>query len=195
MNINIGGQKLSNLLRCDKTWNTIDINPSSDFPCNIANEKLPFKDNSIDNIYTSHTLEHILPHRQKFVYDEMYRVLKPNGNIRIVVPDADIAIQKYINRDYDFFNHKNAPSKQEGTPDLPICYLNGFLFTYRINRNSMNLGGHVIAYNRELAEYYLKQSGFQDIVISKYNTDIENFKGLDLEKHKKYSLYINAKKH
>ena len=49
---------------------------------------LPFNDNSVDEIFTSHTLEHIENKDVPFVWEEMYRVLKPNGIIDIIVPHA-----------------------------------------------------------------------------------------------------------
>jgi len=47
---------------------------------------LPFRDNSISEIYTSHTLEHVdnLP----AVMEELWRVCKPNALVHIWVPHA-----------------------------------------------------------------------------------------------------------
>lgn len=38
---------------------------------------LPFEDNSVDFIFSSHCLEHVRPDRYMFVLEEMYRVSKP----------------------------------------------------------------------------------------------------------------------
>jgi len=45
---------------------------------------LPFCDNSVDGIFTSHTLEHI--EDLVFVMEEMWRVCKPGAKIEIRVP-------------------------------------------------------------------------------------------------------------
>jgi ubiquinone/menaquinone biosynthesis C-methylase UbiE len=45
---------------------------------------LPFKDNSIKEIYTSHVLEHVK--NFEFVMEEIYRVCKPNARVIIKVP-------------------------------------------------------------------------------------------------------------
>ena len=45
---------------------------------------LPFDDESVDEIYTSHFLEHI--NDLNFVMEECYRVLKKGGIMRIIVP-------------------------------------------------------------------------------------------------------------
>lgn len=45
---------------------------------------LPFKDNSVDCIYSNHVLEHVK--EMESVLSEIYRVLKPGGRVRIFVP-------------------------------------------------------------------------------------------------------------
>lgn len=64
--------------------------------------KLPFDDNSVDEIYMAHILEHIID-RYKFIM-ECYRVLKPKGIILIKLPVGSISLahQSYFHR-YDFF--------------------------------------------------------------------------------------------
>lgn len=47
---------------------------------------LPFDDNSVDEIFSKHTLEHINPDKIHWVIAEMYRVLVPNGRLKVIVP-------------------------------------------------------------------------------------------------------------
>ena len=48
-------------------------------PYDIRNDKIPFDDNSVDLVYSSHVIEHIeTPFVQK-MFDEVYRVLKYGG--------------------------------------------------------------------------------------------------------------------
>jgi len=47
-------------------------------------KKLPFKNNSIEEIYTSHVLEHV--ESLEFVMEEIHRICKPNAKIVIKVP-------------------------------------------------------------------------------------------------------------
>jgi len=54
------------------------------FVINIDNTKLPFKDNSIEEIYTHHTLEHC--QNIVFIMNEFFRVCKPGAKIKIIVP-------------------------------------------------------------------------------------------------------------
>lgn len=57
---------------------------------------IPFKDDSADVIYHSHVLEHFSKEEGKNFLHECYRVLKPNGIIRIVVPDLEQIVRQYL---------------------------------------------------------------------------------------------------
>lgn len=50
---------------------------------------LPFKNDSIEEIYTSHLLEHLTKEDGLKFISEMLRVLRPSGLLRIVTPDFD----------------------------------------------------------------------------------------------------------
>ena len=63
-------------------------------------KKFPWKDNSVDVIYTSHTLEHFDREEGLFVLNESKRVLKKGGIIRILVPDLKEIVASYINKEY-----------------------------------------------------------------------------------------------
>lgn len=57
--------------------------------------KLPYEDASVDEIYTSHVLEHFGRHEFLGVLREWYRVLKPGSYIYIAVPNIESAIDYY----------------------------------------------------------------------------------------------------
>ena len=59
------------------------------------NKPLPWHDNSVDVIYTSRTLEHLTKEFGKQLLEECHRVLKPNGLLRIVVPDFNSIVEDY----------------------------------------------------------------------------------------------------
>ena len=65
----------------------IDIDPRvrPDIVRNVENG-LPFSDNTIDEVYTKHFLEHILPDKIHFVMFEIWRVLKKEGRLISIVP-------------------------------------------------------------------------------------------------------------
>ena len=156
MKINIGGSKgHSTFNSSTKNWTIVDIRKDNvDVVVDISKTKLPFEDNSVKAIYTSHTLEHILPHKLAFVFSEFYRVLKPSGLIRVVVPDIDKDIKVYARGKFDFLKDKRNPSKPDYLPVHPICYLIGWFFTYRTKDIGKEIGsGHVMSFNFELLKY------------------------------------------
>ncbi len=59
-------------------------------------KKLPFSENSFDLVYHSHVLEHFTCPEAKKLLGECYRVLKPGGIIRVVVPDLENITREYL---------------------------------------------------------------------------------------------------
>lgn len=57
---------------------------------------LPFTDKSFDVAYSSHFLEHLTPQKALQVLKEIKRILKPNGIVRIVVPDLENLTSAYL---------------------------------------------------------------------------------------------------
>lgn len=56
---------------------------------------LPFKANSIEAIFSSHVFEHLFMDEVERLISECYRVLQPDGVIRVVVPDLEKIICLY----------------------------------------------------------------------------------------------------
>ncbi|MCS7030310.1 MAG: methyltransferase domain-containing protein [Gloeomargarita sp. SKYG116] len=78
-------------------WVNADLRTQSpDILAIDLREKLPFSDGMFDLVYHSHVLEHLTyTDAQKFL-QECYRILKPNGIIRVVVPDLENIVREYI---------------------------------------------------------------------------------------------------
>lgn len=57
---------------------------------------LPFDDDTFDVVYHSHVLEHLAPEDGERLIAECYRVLKPGGVLRIVVPDLEQIARLYL---------------------------------------------------------------------------------------------------
>ena len=75
-------------------WITVD-----DFGADICRDLtkgIPLPNESVDQIYTSHMLEHI-PFKDLVIFiNECFRVLKKNGSLSVCVPDASLYIKSYI---------------------------------------------------------------------------------------------------
>lgn len=59
-------------------------------------KKFPWSEESVDQIYSSHTLEHLDKNQGHAFLSECYRVLKKEGIIRIVVPDLRAFVDYYV---------------------------------------------------------------------------------------------------
>lgn len=57
-----------------------------------------FKDNSVDLIYASHVIEYFDREQVVDVLKEWQRVLKPNGVLRIAVPDFESMVSLYLSK-------------------------------------------------------------------------------------------------
>ncbi|MDP8285065.1 MAG: methyltransferase domain-containing protein [Candidatus Electryonea clarkiae] len=77
--------------RKDKTKRLPEVETDLRYPLNCP-------DDSIDGVYFSHTIEHLLPHEAINLIREIYRVLKPNKWLRIIVPDLKFSVESYYGR-------------------------------------------------------------------------------------------------
>lgn len=59
---------------------------NADIILDLNHAKLPFEDNSVDFAFSSHALEHLTIDGFLNVLKEVYRILKPTGQFKIVVP-------------------------------------------------------------------------------------------------------------
>jgi SAM-dependent methyltransferase len=62
---------------------------------------LPFEENRFAAIYSSHTVEHLFYGDAVALIAECFRVLKPGGICRIVVPDLAATVQRYLSTKAD----------------------------------------------------------------------------------------------
>lgn len=143
----------------------------SHIPVNL-HEKLPFKDESYEGVYTEHTLEHLTPLQSIHLLKEVKRILKPNAFLRIVVPDLDLYISNMF---IEGQNPKPFYTKAESI--------------YNLTQN----WGHKNVYNFEILDILLKELGYYNITKQKFrqgNSDML----VDQESRKWESLYVEAQK-
>jgi len=188
LNIDIGGAKHIRVM--NGLWKIMDINKKADYVYDInSGKKIKLKDNLVDNIYTSMTLEHIKPSLQLFFLSELKRILKPNGLIRIIVPDGLIAINWYLNEPKKL-RQKGNPSKPDFYPDTKMGRLLAWFFT----EDRKNSSGHKMSFDMETLNWLLNKVGFKNIKRLKYNECSPIFKGKDYERYMEYSIYVELNK-
>jgi len=71
-----------------------------DWPRNVrradVRKRIPFPDSSVSCIYCSHTFHHLTYEESQALARECFRVLRPSGVLRIVVPDLGILVRDYL---------------------------------------------------------------------------------------------------
>ena len=80
-----------------KDYMTVDkYAPEADIKADVCD--LPFKSNSITDIWASHILEHLKPLQVQPALKEWKRVLVPGGRCQIALPDLDDACRAWLER-------------------------------------------------------------------------------------------------
>lgn len=142
---------------------------------------LPFADNSTQLVFTEHVLEHIGYEKDiDFVLREFYRVLKPGGTIRIIVPDLEKYCNAYVNNDRAWF----LATKTGLTPGA--CVVNNIFMDHF----------HKFIYDFVTIEDCLQKAGFQNIIKTQYLGSMKNELNLDTDvaTRRNESLCVEATK-
>jgi predicted SAM-dependent methyltransferase len=88
-----------------------------------------FSNNSVDVVYASHVFEHLNSSTAVLFLNEAYRVLKPGGIIRLVVPDLHQLAKNYI----DEYKSGNKSATRDFLYWMNLCRDN----TYPKNRSTI----------------------------------------------------------
>lgn len=164
-------------------------------------KKLPFKNNLVDYIYTSHFIEHLHRYQTENLLRECKRVLRPGGIIRICVPDIKLLSKKYIDGDRDYFVsiEDSAGDKKElhEIADLFMQHIYGYdswskpSFIQKIQR--FFIRGHLWMFDYDSLRYILERVGFSDInLCTPTQGKTPDIDYLDI--HKTTSLFVEASK-
>jgi predicted SAM-dependent methyltransferase len=83
--------------RTHHEWTNVDfVATTPDVVAANLTEGVPFADGSFDAVYHSHVLEHFSKNQAPAFLQECFRVLRPQGVIRIAVPDLEQIVRSYI---------------------------------------------------------------------------------------------------
>ncbi len=124
---------------------------------------LPFATNSVDVIFSSHTLEHFTYEEAIALLFEAYRVLKIGSPLCLIVPDMDLYIQNYVQRNTEFLS---TPEIIGGKPRDNLA--DNFLMNF-YSDPSFNNTCHKYGYNFENLASNLRLVGFDDVQRVKFH--------------------------
>lgn len=130
------------------------------FPAHVRyvdlRSRLPFADESVDAVYASHVWEHLHWDVAEAATRECFRILRPGGRIRLIVPDLRERIDAYRN---------------DADPQAALTLQKHLLFhpmtrqgnpLYRVYQALTEFHFHKVMYDFKLMADLLVRSGFRE---------------------------------
>lgn len=141
---------------------------------------LPIDSDSMDYIVSIHALPEVPYPELGGVLQELHRVLKPNGVLRLALPDLNRGIRAFVSNDHDYFLIPDEDAKSIGGKFITQMLWYGYsrtLFTYDFIEEVLYKAGY-----RDVTEcsFQVTESAFPDIV--------------ELDNRERESLFVEASK-
>jgi len=125
---------------------------------------LNYPENSVDAIYSSHSLEHLPVRHARLALKNWVKILKPGGKLFLAIPDLEETMRCILNKDISFldrytwflhvlFGYQASSSERDLTLDSPVDY--GQF--------------HTCGFTEELIVFYLLDDGYDIIELYHYN--------------------------
>ena len=158
-------------------WVTLDLSMNSDI-CWDLRKGIPFPDESIHKIYSSHLFEHLYFDEGQLLLNECLRVLVKDGIFSICVPNARLYIEPYLKgNELDiskFFKWKSAYNNTS-----KIDYVNYIAYMDK---------QHKYMFDEENLVAVLEKANFRNVHLREFDPN------LDKQKRDFQSIYAEAQK-
>lgn len=180
LDIGCGPNTHEHYVNLDYSWHPgIDV-------CWDVKKGIPLESETLQGIFTEHCLEHLPLESADFVLSECWRVLRPGGNIRIVVPDGELYLTRYTDIIRGRSNAEIPYMENDGYQGLysPVMSVN------RIFRTS----GHQFIYDFDTLRLLLEKNGFEGIMRESVGSGRDPRLLIDTEHRSVESLYAEASK-
>jgi predicted SAM-dependent methyltransferase len=155
--------------------------------CWDITEGLPLDNACVSGVFTEHCIEHVPLASGDLVIREIFRVLKPGGRVRIVVPDAELYLRRYV---------AVLDDPQHAEP-IPYADRDDFHGIYQpimsVNR-IMHEHGHQFLYDLPMLSALLQRHGFVDIERCDFGQGSDPRLLVDTPKRAHESMYVEAVK-
>lgn len=157
-----------------------DIHYKTEWPRNIirydCRRRLPFRTSKVEYIYHSHLLEHLSLEDARRFNKECWRVLRPGGILRVVVPELSFMARNYLTR-----HGENDPEAAGNFIDLLVQHdarsYHRWMYDFSSLRRELSLAGF---------ENVVRQSIGQG--------NMPDLDKVDRPEHSAQSLYVEAMK-
>ena len=137
------------------------------------------KEEFFEGIFTEHTLEHLYPSDVKNLLNELYRVLKKDGTIRITVPSLESYVKFY-----------NQELSEPHLSEMNKRFVSGCTAIRNLTQNFH----HLSVWDFEELRRYLLEAGFKNIERKEFGSSTNPKLVLDQKSREYETLYIEAKK-
>jgi predicted SAM-dependent methyltransferase len=156
-------------------WLNTDLLPSSPEVVYLdATRRFPFKDSTIDYVFSEHVIEHVEYQSALAMLRECYRVLKPGGKIRMSTPDLRVLVGLLSSEKTASQNFYIDFAMRKFLPDITFCKE-----VFVIN-NAFRAWGHQFLYDRQTIETTMRTIGFENIRFYRPGeSPDENLRGLE----------------
>ncbi len=175
LNVGCGSNPQAGFINLDYHWT-----PSIDICWDITRKPYPIPNETLEGIYTEHCLEHVTLSACEINLQEFYRMLKPGGTLRIIVPDGEIYLAIYNRRK----NGEQIDMPYEKGYITPMARVNGIFRNF----------GHKFIYDFETFEKLLIKEGFTNVKKEKYAKGRDHRLLIDTDWRAVESLYVEASK-
>ncbi len=143
------------------------------------------KDNSVNGAYCSHVLEHMSLEDFRKALANTYKMLKPGGTFRMVMPDLKVLVDDYI------------ADKQKGDPEASIRFIKRTIMGMDTRpqtisgkaRQAFGYLGHLWLWDDESAINEFEKAGFKNIRKIEFN-DSEDPMFKLVENRKRFELCV-----
>ena len=145
-------------------WLTLDNNGICDLWWDLA-DGIPFPDDSVDEIYSSHVFEHIPPASLVVLLRDCYRSLVPGGSISVSVPNARLFLDAYSQKRF-FLDQENQRCWKKG------WFETGSLID-QINYIAYMGGEHRLMFDETNFPAFLRLAGFHDVSMREFQQRLD----------------------
>jgi predicted SAM-dependent methyltransferase len=141
----------------------------------------PFEDECFDGVFCEHVLEHFDMENGQRLIAECNRILKPNGTVRFIMPNAETIMRAYVETP-DLLVEKRQPSTNTAMQSVNMWFRQRY--------------EHECLYDPALARIQFEKAGFSRVDFSAYRKSdcCPESLLLDDEKYAWESIYIDAVK-
>lgn len=160
-------------------WINSDVKegPGIDLPCSIF-DGLPLDDASVDYIVSIHALPELTIQQQVPALEELRRVLKPGGVLRLALPDLLKGVAAYQRGDRDYFLVPDEDAERFGAKLVTQLLWYGYSKTLFVP---------------DFVEEICLKAGFSEVRHVAYKETTTQFDGItELDNREAESLFVEA---